>query len=198
MDKSAALLVVDVQNDFCPGGALGVAEGDRVIAPLNHYIERFAGAGLPIFATRDWHPVKTTHFKAFGGVWPVHCVQGSYGAEFHRALKLGGETVICSKGMESDSDSYSAFDAVDVAGMKLSELLQQTGVKRIYIGGLATDYCVKQTALDGRKFGFEVAVLKDAIRGVELKQGDSARALREMLEAGTEMVESVEQLSSVI
>src|SRR5262245_31962030 len=145
MDKSAALLVVDVQNDFCPGGALGVVEGDRVIAPLNRYIERFAGAGLPVFATRDWHPEKTTHFKAFGGVWPVHCVQGSYGADFHRALKLGRETVICSKGMESDSDSYSGFDAIDAAGTKLSERLKQSGVRRIYIGGLATDYCVKQT-----------------------------------------------------
>ena len=195
MDRSAALLVIDVQNDFCPGGALGVAEGDRVIAPLNRYIERFAEAGLPVFATRDWHPVKTAHFKAFGGVWPVHCVQGSYGAEFHRALKFGGEAVVCSKGMAADSDSYSGFDAVDAAGMKLLDRLKEAGVKRIYIGGLATDYCVKQTVLDARKSGFEVAVLKDAISGVEIKAGDSARALEEMVEAGAEMVEGVEQLS---
>jgi nicotinamidase/pyrazinamidase len=193
MEKQAALVIVDVQNDFCPGGALAVAEGDRVVAPLNRYIGRFADAGLPIFATRDWHPEKTTHFKAFGGVWPVHCVQGTYGAEFHRALRLGGEATIVSKGMAADSDSYSGFDAVDFAGVGLADLLNRSGATRIYVGGLATDYCVKQTVLDGLQRGFNAVLLKDAIRGVDLTPGDSARALRAMLDAGAEVVESVDE-----
>ncbi|MGH7887716.1 MAG: bifunctional nicotinamidase/pyrazinamidase, partial [Candidatus Binatia bacterium] len=190
MEKKAALVIVDVQNDFCPGGALAVADSDRVIGPLNRYIERFAKDTLPIVATRDWHPEKTTHFKAFGGVWPAHCVQGTFGAEFHRALKLGGEATIVSKGMAADSDSYSGFDAVDCAGVGLADLLNRAGVTRIYVGGLATDYCVKQTVLDGLQRGFEVVLLKDAIRGVDLAPGDSTRALREMLDAGAKVVES--------
>jgi nicotinamidase/pyrazinamidase len=195
MEQKAALIIVDVQNDFCPGGALAVAEGDGVVAPLNRYIDRFAGAGLPIFASRDWHPEKTTHFKDFGGVWPVHCVQGSYGAEFHRALKLGGEATIVSKGMAADADSYSSFDAVDGAGADLADLLKREGVTRIFVGGLATDYCVKQTVLDGRKLGFEVVLLKDAVRGVDVAPGDSERALREMLDAGAQAVDSFDQLT---
>jgi len=191
MEKKAALIVVDIQNDFCPGGALGVADGDRVIAPLNRYIERFADAGLPIFATRDWHPEKTTHFKAFGGVWPTHCVQGTFGAEFHRGLELGSSAVTVSKGMVADADSYSAFDAVDSTGVRLAELLRAAGVSQIFVGGLATDYCVKQTALDGRKLGFDVVLFRDAIRGVDLAPGDSARAVATMLDAGARVVENV-------
>ena len=195
MEQKAALIIVDVQNDFCPGGALAVAQGDGVVAPLNRYIDRFAGAGLPIFASRDWHPEKTTHFKDFGGVWPVHCVQGSYGAEFHRALKLGGEATVVSKGMAADADSYSSFDAVDGAGADLADLLKREGVTRIFVGGLATDYCVKQTVLDGRKLGFEVVLLKDAVRGVDVAPGDSERALREMLDAGAQAVDGFDQLT---
>jgi len=195
MEKNAALIIVDVQNDFCPSGALGVVDGDRVIAPLNRYIERFADAGLPIFATRDWHPEKTTHFKAFGGVWPVHCVQGTFGAEFHSGLKLSGSAVTVSKGMGADADSYSAFHAVDSAGVRLADLLHVAGVSRILVGGLATDYCVKQTALDGRKLGFDVVLLKDAIRGVDLAPGDSARAMATMLDAGARVIESVDEFT---
>jgi len=193
MEKKAALVIVDVQNDFCPGGALAVADGDRIVEPLNRYIARFTDAGLPIFASRDWHPEMTTHFKAFGGPWPAHCVQGTYGAEFHRGLKLGGESTIVSKGAAPDSDSYSGFDAVDGAGVGLADLLNRAGVTRIYVGGLATDYCVKQTVLDGRQRGFDVVLLKDAVRGVDLNPEDSARALQQMREAGTQMVESVDQ-----
>jgi len=195
MEKSAALVVVDVQNDFCPGGALAVSHGDQVVTALNGYIGRFADAGLPIFASRDWHPERTTHFKDFGGVWPAHCVQGTYGAEFHRALRLGGEATIVSKGMAADSDSYSGFDAVDSSGVGLADLLNRFSATRIYVGGLATDYCVKQTVLDGLQRGFDVVVLKDAIRGVDLKPGDSARALQEMLDAGAQVVESVDELT---
>ena len=195
MEKKAALVIVDVQNDFCPGGALAVAEGDRVVVPLNRYIARFADAGLAIFASRDWHPEKTTHFKDFGGLWPVHCVQGTHGAEFYRALALGSEATIVSKGMAADSDSYSAFDAVNSDGIGLADLLKRSGATRIYVGGLATDYCVKQTVLDGRKLGFDMVLLKDAIRGVDLKLGDSARAVRQMLDAGAEVVESVDEFA---
>lgn len=195
MEKKAALVIVDVQNDFCPGGALAVVDGDQVVAPLNRYIECFANAALPIFATRDWHPEKTTHFKAFGGIWPVHCVQRTFGAEFHRALKLGSGAVIVSKGMAADADSYSGFDGVDSAGVGLADLLRVDGVTRICVGGLATDYCVKQTVLDGRKLGFDVVLLKDAIRGVDLAPGDSARAVEEMLDAGAGVVDSVNEFT---
>jgi nicotinamidase/pyrazinamidase len=195
MDKRAALVIVDVQYDFCPGGALAVAGGDQVVAPLNRYIARFARASLPIIASRDWHPAATRHFKDFGGAWPVHCVQGSFGAEFHRALDLGGSAIVVSKGMAADADSYSAFDGVDQAGVGLADLLRGAGVTRIYVGGLATDYCVKQTVLDGRKLGFEVVVLTDAVRGVDIAPGDSARALSEMAEAGALVAESVDALT---
>ena len=195
MEKKAALVVVDVQNDFCPGGALAVADGDQVVAPLNRYLERFTNAALPIFATRDWHPEKTSHFKAYGGIWPVHCVQGTFGAEIHRGLKLGSGAVIVSKGMAADADSYSGFDAVDSAGVGLADGLRVEGVTRIWVGGLATDYCVKQTVLDGRKLGFDVVLLKDAIRGVDLAPGDSARAVQEMLDAGARVVDSVTELA---
>ena len=194
MDKKAALVIVDVQNDFCPGGALAVAEGDQVVAPLNRYIERFAGAGLSIFATRDWHPAKTTHFKAYGGQWPAHCVRGTSGAEFHRALRLGGRATIVSKGMAADADSYSGFDGVDAAGVGLADLLRRAGVTRICVGGLATDYCVKETVLDGRKRGFDVVVLKDSVRGVDLAPGDSARSLEAMIAAGADMLERFDDL----
>jgi nicotinamidase/pyrazinamidase len=195
MEKKAALIIVDVQNDFCPAGALAVADGDQVVAPLNRYIERFANAALPIFATRDWHPEKTSHFKAYGGVWPVHCVQGTLGAEFHRALKLSGAVVTISKGVAADADSYSGFDATDSAGVRLAELLRAAGVSQIFVGGLATDYCVKQTALDGRKLGFDVVLLKDAIRGVDLAPGDSARAVATVLDAGARVIESVDEFT---
>ena len=192
--EKAALIVVDVQNDFCPGGALAVAEGDRVVAPLNRYIERFADAGLPIFATRDWHPEKTIHFKAYGGLWPAHCIQGSKGAEFRADLALPEDAVIVSAGTASDEEGYSGFDGVDSSGVGLMELLLRPNVTRIYVGGLATDYCVKQTVLDGLTRGFSVTLLEDAVRGVELTPGDSQRAIQEMLQAGADAIHDVASL----
>jgi nicotinamidase/pyrazinamidase len=194
MDKQAALVVVDVQNDFCPGGALAVAEGDQVVTPLNRYIGKFADAGLPIFATRDWHPEKTVHFKAYGGLWPAHCIQGSKGAEFRADLALPQDAVIVSAGMAPDEEGYSGFDAVDSSGVALMELLRRTNVTRIYVGGLATDYCVKQTVLDGVKRGFAVTLLEDAVRGVELAPGDSQRAIQEMLQAGADAIRNFTDL----
>ncbi len=179
-----ALIVVDVQNDFCPGGALAVRNGDDVVAVLNRYIEKFLEARLPIFATRDWHPEKTSHFNSYGGPWPTHCVQHSRGAEFHPGLRLGPGVVVVSKGAGVDEDGYSGFQGRDSSGAPLAELLRERGVEVIFVGGLATDYCVKHTALDGIKQGFRVVLIGDAVRGVDLNPNDSARAVKEMSDAG--------------
>ena len=179
-----ALIVVDVQNDFCPGGSLPVTEGDKVVPILNRYIKKFADLGLPIFATRDWHPQKTRHFNTDGGPWPPHCIQGTDGGNFHPRLTLGDDAIIVSKGMSPDADSYSGFQAVDGNNIQLAELLRERGVERIFVGGLATDYCVKATVLDGLNEGFQVVLLEDAVRGVNLKPDDSVRAIEEMARAG--------------
>ncbi|MEX0804927.1 MAG: bifunctional nicotinamidase/pyrazinamidase [Candidatus Binatia bacterium] len=196
MDKKKnALIIVDVQNDFCPGGALAVRDGDRVVPVLNRYIERFARDGAPIFATRDWHPPETNHFNTAGGPWPPHCVQGSKGAEFHPALKLGDATVVLSKGMAVDEDSYSGFHAADSHGMALSVFLRQHGVEGIFVGGLATDYCVKHTVLDGLQQGFKVVLLKDGVRGVNLNPDDSEQAIEAMVKAGAEIASDINEVS---
>lgn len=194
MQAKDALVIVDVQNDFCPGGALAVARGDEVVEPLNRLIERFGKAGLPIFATRDWHPARTRHFKEYGGLWPAHCIQGTQGAEFHPDLKLGENVVILSKGMAAEEDAYSAFQAVDQNGTSLAELLRRDGVERIFVGGLATDYCVKQTVLDGLKEGFQVVVIDRAVRAVDLNPGDGDRALAEMIRAGASKALDLEKI----
>jgi nicotinamidase/pyrazinamidase len=189
-----ALIIIDMQNDFCPGGALPVTDGDRVVPVLNRYIERFTQEGLPIFATRDWHPEKTSHFKAYGGLWPPHCIQGSKGAEFRADLALPKDAVIVSAGMAPDEEGYSGFDGVDSSGVGLAELLRWSNVTGIYVGGLATDYCVKHTVLDGLKHGFAVTLLEDAVRGVELALGDSQRAVQEMLQAGADAIHDIADL----
>ena len=186
MQEKAALVIVDVQNDFCPGGSLAVADGDKVVAVLNRHIEKFDRAGLPIFATRDWHPARTKHFNTDGGHWPPHCVQGTDGGKFHPALALPNSAIIVSKGVSADADSYSGFEATDAAGAGLAERLRGLGVERIFVGGLATDYCVKFTVLDGLKEGFKVTLLEDAIRGVNLRPDDSDRAIDEMVRAGAD------------
>ena len=182
--QKSALLIVDVQNDFCPGGALAVADGDAVVTPLNASIVRLHAEGAPIYASRDWHPPTTSHFKAYGGPWPPHCVANTEGAAFHRALALPERTVIVTKGNESGRDGYSAFEGRTMAGTTLADDLRLRGVTHLVVGGLATDYCVKASVLDARREGFEVTVLSDAIRGVEVTPGDSARAIEEMKAAG--------------
>jgi nicotinamidase/pyrazinamidase len=189
-EPDSALLVIDVQRDFCPGGALEVAEGDQVVAPLNAAAERWAAAGRLVIATRDWHPSRTVHFQAYGGVWPPHCVQGTPGAEFHPALRLPPGAVVVSSGMREDEDGYSAFDAYDDDGRPLADLLRDRGVHRLYVGGLATDYCVKASVLDGRRHGFDVTVFEDAVRAVNLQPGDGERALAEMRAAGATVTAS--------
>ena len=174
-----ALVIVDVQNDFCPGGALAVPHGEEVIPVLNHWIEKAERAGIPIFASRDWHPPGHISFKERGGPWPIHCVQESQGAEFHRDLKLPKLAHIVSKATIPDVESYSGF-----AGTGLAETLRRMGVRRLWVGGLALDYCVKETVVDGLREGFEVHVIHEATRPVNVSSDDGEEALRTMGEAG--------------
>jgi nicotinamidase/pyrazinamidase len=187
MAGKSALVIVDVENDFTPGGALAVADGDRVVPVLNRYAERFAGANLPVCASRDWHPAVTSHFKEYGGIWPPHCIQGTKGAEFHPGLKLPEGATVVSKGMDPDKDSYSAFDALEPDGTPLAESLRRKGVEHLYVGGLATDYCVKWTVLEALRHGFRSTFLADASLGVNLQPHDSEKAIEEMVAAGADV-----------
>jgi nicotinamidase/pyrazinamidase len=180
-----ALVVVDVQNDFCPGGSLAVANGDKVVAPLNKLMNEFLDRGEPVYKTRDWHPAKTKHFKAYGGTWPVHCVQGTRGAEFHPDLLDDPRITTISKGTDDAADGYSGFD-----GTNLARLLREEEVKEVWVGGLATDYCVKHTVLDARREDFEVKALADTMRPVNEDPQDGAEAIEEMREAGAKIVGS--------
>jgi len=177
-----ALIVVDVQNDFCPGGALAVSDGDEVVEPLNRMIDEFLDRGAPVYKTRDWHPAKTRHFAAYGGTWPVHCVQNTPGAEFHPALRVDPRITIVSK-CTQDKDCYSPFEDTDLVAQ-----LRKRGIEELVVGGLATDYCVKTTVLEAIQNGFKVKVVKDAIRAVDVHPGDGDRALEEMRAAGAEIV----------
>jgi nicotinamidase/pyrazinamidase len=172
-----ALIIVDFQNDFTPGGALAVERGDEIAEHLNELAAdpRFE----LVIATRDWHPADHGSFTEQGGIWPVHCVQGSEGAELHSGLDLKRVDVVLDKGEERGTDGYSGFDGTD-----LEQLLKERGIERVTVVGLATDYCVKHTALDARAAGFEVLVDRAGVRGVEVEPGDSERALDELREAG--------------
>ena len=193
--SNSALLLVDVQNDFCPGGALPVPEGDRVVPVLNTYLSKFAQRDAPIFASRDWHPAVTRHFRDQGGPWPPHCIAQSEGAAFHPRLELPSQTAVLTKGTDPEDDGYSAFEAADQAGRRLDDVLRDGDVARLYVGGLATEYCVRASVLDGLKAGLDVVVLLDAVRGIDVKDGDVARALDEMLRAGarTATLETIDQ-----
>lgn len=177
-----ALIVVDVQNDFCPGGALAVSEGDEVVEPLNELIDEFLERGNPVYKSRDWHPPQTKHFQAYGGTWPIHCVQNTKGAEFHPQLRDDPRIRVISKGL-GDTDCYSAFDETDLASQ-----LHEQGVEELVVGGLATDYCVKATVLAGLNEGFKVRALKNAMQAVDVNPGDGERAIQEMKAAGAQIV----------
>jgi len=179
-----ALLLVDIQNDFCPGGALAVPDGDRIVPIANWYARLFERRRLPVFASRDWHPAETSHFVAGGGPWPPHCVQGTRGAELYARLSLPADAVVVSKGMDPDEDAYSAFQAQTPAGKLLGEELKELGVERLFVGGLATDYCVRASVIDALKSGLGAVVLEDAVKGIDLEPGDIARAVAEMEEHG--------------
>jgi len=182
-----ALLVVDVQNDFLPGGALGVRGGDAVIAPLNAAIDAFSRAARPVFAVRDWHPPDHCSFGERGGPWPRHCVAGTHGAAFAPALRLPASAPVLPKATQRDEEAYSAF-----AGTGLAAQLAAAGVRRIVVGGLATDYCVLQTVLDARAAGLDAVVLVDAVRAVDVEPGDGARALARMAQAGARLAPAPE------
>lgn len=186
--EKMALIIIDVQNDFCPGGTLPVPNGDLVVAPLNQAAERFTHHGLTVFASRDWHPMDTEHFQEHGGPWPVHCVQGTDGAAFHPDLRLPENVIILSKGIDRYADGYSAFEGISWAGLPFAELLRNKGVRHLCVGGLATDYCVRATVLDAIKRGLEVTVLVDGVAGVDIIPGDSQRALEEMQQAGARIL----------
>lgn len=184
-ENRAALLIVDVQNDFCPGGALAVAGGDRVVAPLSGLARQFRARGLPVFASRDWHPSDSRHFRAGGGTWPVHCVAGTAGAAFHPDLELPPGTLVLSKGTGPGQEGYSVFDeGLTDARTTLADELGKAKITRIYVGGLATDYCVRGAVLGGLGEGLAVTVLTDAIAAVDVRPGDGERALEEMRRAG--------------
>lgn len=179
-----ALIVVDVQRDFLSGGSLAVPDGDAVVPVLNQYLRHFAAAGLPTIATRDWHPADHCSFVAEGGTWPAHCVQDSPGAEFAQALQLPDDTVLISKGTKNDAEAYSGFDSTDLA-----RHLNDVKVTRVFIGGLATDYCVLATVRDAISAGFDVVILRDAVRAVNVEAGDGEKAIDEMRALGASLIE---------
>ena len=172
-----ALLIVDVQRDFLPGGALSVPNGDTVIPVLDRCIREFLSRGLPVFATRDWHPVNHCSFRSQGGPWPEHCMAGTPGAEIPESLNLPATAQVISKATTQEKDAYSGFQGTDLLAR-----LRASGCRRVFVGGLATDYCVKRTVFDALSNGVAVVVLEDAIRAVDVRSGDGARALADMVE----------------
>jgi nicotinamidase/pyrazinamidase len=181
---------VDIQNDFCPGGAFPVADGDKVVPALNKYIQLFRSARAPIIYTRDWHPPDHSSFKAQGGPWPSHCVQGTEGAKFRPDLLPPAEGEIVSKANRKD-EAYSFFQGTELAH-RLRRLRFRLGLRgginALFVGGLATDYCVRETVLDGLKLGFQVYYLDDASKGVNVNPNDSEVAVKEMLSKGAKEI----------
>jgi nicotinamidase/pyrazinamidase len=190
-DASTALVVVDVQNDFTdPTGSLFVRGGDALVGRINAALERAAGGGALLAYTQDWHPPSTPHFAKDGGIWPVHCVAGSWGARLHPSLVVAGPLI--RKGSNGE-DGYSGFTMRDPTTgeerpTELESLLREQDVTRLVICGLATDYCVRGTVLDARRLGFDTSVLTDAVAAVELNAGDAAAALAEMSAAGAQLI----------
>lgn len=179
LHRGDALVVVDVQSDFLPGGSLAVPCGDEVVPVLNDYIAAFRAKGLPVVATRDWHPPDHCSFTVQGGVWPQHCVAGSPGARFARELALPRDAMVISKATTRNPDAYSGFGGTD-----LDALLRAAGVGRVFVGGLATDYCVLNTVRDALRLGYQTVLLLDAIRAVDVYSGDGERAIAEMVQGG--------------
>ncbi len=182
-----ALLIVDVQNDFLPGGSLAVPHGDKVVTALNRYLKVFYMQNLPVYATRDWHPVQHCSFRAQGGPWPPHCVADTSGAAIAASLQLPPATAIISKATTDKRDAYSGFEGTD-----LHRSLRASRIRRLFIGGLATDYCVLNTVRDALKLGYKVFLLADAIRAVDVQPGDGQRAEDEMLGLGAQRITAEE------
>jgi nicotinamidase/pyrazinamidase len=178
-----ALLIVDVQNDFLPGGSLAVPHGDEVVAVLNRYLKSFTSQNLPVYATRDWHPELHCSFRAQGGIWPPHCIADTRGAQFAAALQLPPNVVIISKATTVEHDAYSGFQGTD-----LDTQLYSANIRQLFIGGLATDYCVLNTVRDALGLGYKVLLLTDAIRAVDVQPGDGLRAEEEMIKLGAQPI----------
>jgi nicotinamidase/pyrazinamidase len=190
MNQNRALLLVDIQNDFCSGGNISIPQGDSIVPVCNAYIGLFTSLGLPVFASRDWHPEKSKHFQNYGGIWPAHCVQNSYGASFHPRLRLPLDACIVSKGQGPNEESYSAFQGRDYNGALLNDLFQQRGITELFVGGLATDFCVKHTVLDALHKNYSVKLLIDAIKGLNSFFTDDAfRSIGIMVRYGAVPVE---------
>jgi nicotinamidase-related amidase len=185
--RGDALLVIDLQRDFLPGGSLAVAAGDAVLEPVNRCLQRFAARGLPVYATRDWHPPGHSSFRAAGGRWPPHCVAGTPGADFGSALRLPSDAGIVSKGGASGDDGYSAFGGTD-----LHRRLQAQGIRRLFVAGLATDYCVLNSVMGALALGYAVVVLRDAVAAVDVQRGDGERALAAMQARGATLAASAD------
>ncbi len=179
LNAQDALVIVDVQNDFCPGGSLAVATGDEVARTMTRAAAAFSQQGARVYATQDWHPAGHSSFLESGGPWPPHCVQGSLGAELHSDLRLPDGHEIIKKGRDPAVDAYSGFLDSD-----LEAQLKSAGITRVFVGGLATDYCVLNTVLDARQIGFETYLLSDAIGAVDVEPGDGERAIAQMVDAG--------------
>lgn len=190
LNSTDALIIVDVQKDFCSGGALEVPDGDAVVPVINKYIALFQKACGMILATRDWHPYNHSSFKEYGGPWPPHCIQNTTGAEFHPHLQLPADYKLVSLAEKPGKDAYSGFE-----GTNLNSLLQERSIKRVFVCGLATDYCVKATALDAVALNYETYLLEDAVRGVNVRPDDSEKAIRKMEERGVKRT-TLAQLSA--
>jgi nicotinamidase/pyrazinamidase len=184
----SALIVVDIQNDFCPGGALAVPEGDEVVEVVNSLMSVFPF----VVATQDWHPTNHISFKEQGGIWPPHCIQNTHGAELHPALNQKAINLYFHKAINASQDSYSGFEGIDANGRLLEDALKAEHIHTVYITGLATDYCVKETALDALKKGFEVFLVTNAIRAVNVNKGDGEKALQELQQSGAYVINSDE------
>jgi nicotinamidase/pyrazinamidase len=191
-DRGDALLVVDVQNDFAdPEGSLSVRGGEEILPVVNREVQAALAAGSTVVFTQDWHPERTPHFRTDGGIWPVHCVRETWGADLHPALHRPAEAAVLRKGVDGE-DGYSGFSVRDpgtgeVEATGLESLLRDAGVERVLVAGLATDYCVTETVLDARRLGFDTVVLRDGVRAVDLQPGDGDRAIERMREAGAEI-----------
>lgn len=177
-----ALIIVDMQNDFCPGGSLAVKDGDKIISAINQYIKKFSEKNEFIVFTRDWHPANHCSFKEYGGIWPVHCVAETKGAEFHPDIYAPEKPFIVSKADTSSKDAYSGFDATS-----LDSHLKKLNIEEVWVCGLATDYCVTSTVMDALKLGYKVKLLSDAIAAVDVNKGDGEKAIAGMVSAGAEI-----------